>query len=72
MSAKQLQTHHMLKDFGPSLYVASGPTVSFYGFRYPTHMAVARLSDGSAWVSPKRLRITSAIRSIADIQLNLV
>jgi hypothetical protein len=50
MRAKQLQTHCMLKDFGPSLYVADGPTVSFYGIPYPTRMAVARLSDGSAWV----------------------
>ena len=40
----------MLVEFGPSLYVAEGPTVSFYGFPYPTRMAVARLSDGSAWV----------------------
>lgn len=40
----------MLKDFGPSLYVADGPSVSFYGIPYPTRMAVARLSDGSAWV----------------------
>ena len=40
----------MLKEFGPSLYMADGPTVSFYGFPYPTRMAVARLSDGSAWV----------------------
>ena len=40
----------MFKEFGPSLYVADGPSVSFYGFPYPTRMAVARLSDGSAWV----------------------
>ena len=40
----------MFDDFGPSLFVADGPTVSFYGFPYPTRMAVARLSDGSAWV----------------------
>lgn len=40
----------MLEEFGPSLYLASGPTVSFFGFPYPTRMAVARLSDGSAWV----------------------
>jgi hypothetical protein len=50
MRAEQLQTHCMLEDFGPSLYVADGPTVSFYGIPYPTRMAVARLSDGSAWV----------------------
>ncbi len=40
----------MFKEFGPSLYVVDGPIVSFYGFPYPTRMAVARLSDGSAWV----------------------
>ncbi|MFK7915602.1 MAG: DUF4336 domain-containing protein [Pseudomonadales bacterium] len=40
----------MFTEFGPSLYVAEGPTVSFYGFPYPTRMAVVRLADGSAWV----------------------
>ena len=40
----------MLEEFGPSLYVADGPTVSFLSFPYPTRMAVARLRDGSAWV----------------------
>ena len=40
----------MLEAFGPSLYSADGPTVSFFGFPYPTRMVVARLSDGSLWV----------------------
>jgi hypothetical protein len=40
----------MLQEFGPSLYSVDGPTVSFFGFPYPTRMAVARLSDGSVWV----------------------
>jgi hypothetical protein len=40
----------MLEEFGPHLYVADGPTVSFYGFPYPTRMAAAKLSDNSAWV----------------------
>ena len=40
----------MLDQFGPSLYVADGPMVSFFGFPYPTRMAVARLSDGNVWV----------------------
>lgn len=40
----------MLKEFAPSLYVADGPVVSFYGFPYPTRMAVVRLADGSSWV----------------------
>lgn len=40
----------MLREFGPCLYVADGPAVSFFGFPYPTRMAVAQLKDGSAWV----------------------
>ena len=40
----------MLEEFGPDLYLADGPTVSFFGIPYPTRMAVARLSSGSAWV----------------------
>jgi hypothetical protein len=40
----------MLEEFAPSLYVADGPEVPFFGFPYPTRMAVARLADGSAWV----------------------
>lgn len=40
----------MLAPFGPDLYAADGPTVSFYGFVYPTRMALARLADGSVWV----------------------
>lgn len=40
----------MIEEFATSLYVAEGPVVSFMGFPYPTRMAVARLSDGSAWV----------------------
>ncbi len=55
----------MFNEFGPSLYVADGPTVSFYGFPYPTRMAVARLSDGSAWVwSP--VALTEEIEDFMD------
>jgi hypothetical protein len=50
MRAKLLHTQQMFDEFGPSLFMSDGPTVSFYGFPYPTRMAVARLSDGSAWV----------------------
>ena len=39
----------MLAPFGPSLYSADGPTVPFFGFPYPTRMALAKLSDGSVW-----------------------
>ncbi|HWG68425.1 MAG TPA: DUF4336 domain-containing protein [Steroidobacteraceae bacterium] len=40
----------MLVPFGQNLHVADGPPVSFFGFPYPTRMAVVRLSTGSLWV----------------------
>ena len=61
----------MLEDFGPSLYVANGPTVRFLGLPYPTRMAVARLANGSAWVwSPVALtpEIERAVTSIGPVQ----
>lgn len=60
----------MLEEFGPSLYVADGPTVSFLGFPYPTRMAVAELSDGSAWVwSPVALteELASTVEAIGPV-----
>lgn len=61
----------MLTEFGPSLYVADGPTVLFLGFPYPTRMAVARLTDGSAWVwSPIALtpELERAVDSIGPVR----
>ena len=61
----------MLKKFGPSLYIADGPTVDFFGFPYPTRMAVARLSDGSSWVwSPISLtdELASATEAIGPVR----
>lgn len=40
----------MLTEFGPSLYTADGPIISFYGLKLPIRMAVAQLSDGRVWV----------------------
>lgn len=40
----------MLEPFGPSLYVTDGPAVRFFGFPYPTRMAVAQLADGRTWI----------------------
>ena len=60
----------MLETFGPSLYVADGAPVSFFGFPYPTRMAVARLSDGSAWAwSPVALtkELAGAVESIGPV-----
>lgn len=61
----------MLEPFGPSLYVADGPTVSFFGFPYPTRMALARLSDGSVWVwSPIALtrELADEVQSIGPVR----
>lgn len=60
----------MLEPFGPSLYVADGPIVSFFGFPYPTRMAVAHLSDGSVWVwSPIALtrELADEVQSIGPV-----
>jgi len=60
----------MLEDFGPSLHVADGPTVSFFGFPYPTRMAVAMLSDGCVWIwSPVALteELASAVEAIGPV-----
>jgi hypothetical protein len=61
----------MLEEFGPSLYLADGPTVSFLSFPYPTRMAVARLADGGAWVwSPVALtpELERAVDSIGPVR----
>lgn len=39
-----------LTPFGPELWIADGETVDFYGFPYPTRMAVVRLSQGRLWL----------------------
>ena len=61
----------MVKEFGPSLYVAEGPTVPFLGFPYPTRMAIVRLSDGGAWIwSPVALtpELEKAVEEIGAVR----
>lgn len=61
----------MLEEFGPSLYVADGPTVPFLSFPYPTRMAIARLDDGCVWVwSPIALtaELARAVDSIGPVR----
>lgn len=61
----------MLVQFGPSIYVADGPTVSFFGFPYPTRMAVVRLSDGDVWVwSPIALtpELADGVQSLGPVR----
>ncbi|MEM8956830.1 MAG: DUF4336 domain-containing protein [Pseudomonadota bacterium] len=40
----------MLSEFGPSIYIADGPTINFYGMHLSIRMVVVRLSDGRVWV----------------------
>ncbi len=39
-----------LSEFGPHIWVGEGPLVPFYGFPYPTRMALIRLSSGGLFV----------------------
>lgn len=55
----------MLVPFGQNLYLVDGPAVSFFGFPYPTRMAVARLSTGKVWVwSP--IALTKALADAVE------
>jgi len=61
----------MLEPFGPSLYLANGPTVPFLGIPYPTRMAVVRLDDGSAWIwSPIQLspELAAEVEAIGPVR----
>ena len=54
-----------LLQFGPEIWIADGPVVSFYGFPYPTRMSVIRLSDGSLFVcSP--VALSDSLRAAID------
>jgi Domain of unknown function (DUF4336) len=39
-----------LDPFGERIWTVEGPEVSFFGFPYPTRMAVVALSDGTSWI----------------------
>jgi hypothetical protein len=54
-----------LHRFGPDIWIAEGPVVSFHGFAYPTRMAVIRLSDGGLFVwSP--IALSDPLRAAID------
>jgi hypothetical protein len=64
-------SRNTLNTFGPSLYIADGPKVSFFGIPYPTRMALARMSDGSVWVwSPIALtqELIDAVQTIGSVR----
>jgi hypothetical protein len=51
--------------FGDDIWVADGPEVAVAGFRYPTRMAVIRLSGGGLFVwSP--IRLSDSLRAEVD------
>jgi Domain of unknown function (DUF4336) len=55
----------LLTQFAAYIWIADGGTVSVAGFRYPTRMAVMRLSDGGLFVwSP--VALTDALRAVVD------
>jgi len=63
----------VLATFGPSLYVVDGPHVSFFGFPYPTRMALAPLPTGGLWVwspvalTPELEREVEALGPVREI-----
>lgn len=60
----------MLVSFGPDLYYADGAAVPFFGFPYPTRMAVVRLGTGEVWVwSPINLtaELAAAVAAIGPV-----
>ena len=55
----------MLKQFGPEIWIADGPSVAVAGFHYSTRMAVVRLSDGGLFIwSP--IKLTDDLRTDVD------
>ncbi len=57
----------VLQPFGPQIWIADGPVVAVAGFRYPTRMAVIRLSDGSLFIwSP--VALTPALQAAVEVQ----
>jgi len=61
-----------LEEFGPEIWVGSGPTVTAGGgFHYPTRMAVIRLSGGGLFVwSPVALsdELGAAVDGLGDVR----
>lgn len=60
----------MLMPFGKNIYFADGPAASFFGFPYPTRMAVVRLSSGGIWVwSPIALteELANAVQAVGAV-----
>ncbi|MCA9571045.1 MAG: DUF4336 domain-containing protein, partial [Myxococcales bacterium] len=60
----------MLEPIAESVWIADGPIVSFYGFPYPTRMAVVRLgADRWCW-SPVELTeaLADEVRALGSVR----
>lgn len=63
----------LLAKFGPGIWIGEGPVVPFYGFDYPTRMAVIRLQDGSLFVwspivlSPDLMQEVDALGTVRQL-----
>src|SRR5262245_57225067 len=56
----------VLEQFGSNIWSATGPTVASLGFRYPTRMAIIRLSDGGLFLwSP--VAVSAELRDQIDL-----
>ncbi len=61
----------VLEQLGPDIWIADGGIVSFFGFDYPTRMAVVRLADGGLWAwSPIKLDagLEEEVRAIGPVR----
>jgi hypothetical protein len=61
----------MLTEIDRDIWIAEGPSVSFFGFPYPTRMTLVRLSDGGLWLcSPTELSdaLADAVAALGPVQ----
>jgi hypothetical protein len=61
----------MLQPFGGEIWLSDGPATAVAGFRYPTRMAIVRLSDGALFIwSPTALsdELRTALNALGDVR----
>ncbi len=61
----------MLQAFGDEIWLADGPTTEVAGFRYPTRMAVVRLTGGALFIwSPVALseELRAAVDALGEVR----
>ena len=50
MEDREYHPLHTLKLIAPELWVVDGPSISFFGFHFPTRMVVCRLTNKKLWI----------------------